>query len=187
MKNNKRIHLPKPLKPTQEAMMEIRKHEALKIYDECMKLLEEGEELKDENLTKTQRIGLKNLQKKVKDGYLIITQTDKSGRFAIFTREEYIRAGEKHTDKDKEVSLGYAEQNQQLLNGHMEWLSSVLNLGQQGNQQQRCKTNLLNHGLAICPMKLLLKDHKGWILDMGTPPPTRNLIAGNKGQKTTPD
>ena len=52
--------------------MEIRKHEALKIYDECMKLLEEGEELKDENLTKVQRIGLKNLQKKVKDGYLII-------------------------------------------------------------------------------------------------------------------
>ena len=37
MKNNKRIHLPKPLKPTQEAMIEIRKHEALKIYDECMK------------------------------------------------------------------------------------------------------------------------------------------------------
>ena len=51
MKNNKRIHLPKSLKPTQEAMMEILKHEALKIYDKCMKLLEEGEELKDENLT----------------------------------------------------------------------------------------------------------------------------------------
>ena len=101
MKNNKRIHLPKPLKPTQEAMMEIRKHEALKIYDECMKLLEEGEELKDENLTKTQRIGLKNLQKKVKDGYLIITQTDKSGRFAIFTREEYIRAGENTRTRTK--------------------------------------------------------------------------------------
>ena len=38
-----------------------------------MNLLEDGEELKDENQTKTQRIGLKNLQKKVKDGYLIIT------------------------------------------------------------------------------------------------------------------
>ena len=44
-------------------MIEIRKHEALKIYDECMKLLEEGEELKDKNLTKT-RIGLQNLDRK---------------------------------------------------------------------------------------------------------------------------
>ena len=138
MKNNKRMHLSKPLKPTQEAMMEIKKHEALKIYDECMKLLEEGEELKDKNLTKT-RIGLKNLHKKVKDGFLIIAQTDKSGRFAIFTREEYIRAGEKQTDKDKEVSLGYAEQNQQLLNGLMEWLSSVINLDNRGTSNSDAK------------------------------------------------
>ena len=40
MKNNKRIHLPRPLPPSQEAMMELRKIEALKIYDACMKLLE---------------------------------------------------------------------------------------------------------------------------------------------------
>ena len=37
----------------------------------------------------------------MKDGYIIITQTHKSGRCAIFTREEYNRAGEKHTDKDR--------------------------------------------------------------------------------------
>ena len=32
IKNIKRIHLPKPLKPTQESMMEIRKHRPLKTH-----------------------------------------------------------------------------------------------------------------------------------------------------------
>ena len=184
MKNNKRIHLPKPLLPNQEAVMELRKQEALKVFDACMALLEKKEELKDENLTDRQRRGLKSLKVKVKEGWLVITQTDKSGRFAVFSRDEYIRAGEEHTNKDREVTRDYATQNQQLLNGHMEWLTAVLNLGGQWDQQSRCKNNLLNHGLAVCPMTLLFKDHKGWTHDLGTPPPTRNLVAGNKGQNT---
>ena len=104
--------------------------------------------MKAYNLMERQRRGLNSIRLKMKDGLLIVTQTDKSSS-AIFTGEEYIRAGEKHTDKDGEVTMEYAEHNQQLLDGHMEWLSTIINICEQWNQMDRCRNNLLNHGLVV--------------------------------------
>jgi hypothetical protein len=79
-KRNKRIKLPKASSSLLEASMEIRRQAASKIYDECLKLLDDGvETVGMDNLTAGEKRGLKSLKKKVKDGNLLICQTDKGG------------------------------------------------------------------------------------------------------------
>jgi hypothetical protein len=48
-----------------------------------------------------------------------------------------------------------------------------------GGQEDRAVRNLLNHGLAVCPMTLLIKDHK--VFSIGETPPTRSVMGGNVG------
>ena len=49
------------------------------------------------------------------------------------------------------------------------------------NQRDRAVRNILNHGLAVCPLTLLIKDHKIWSVDSGDPPPSRPVVGGNVG------
>ena len=62
-----------------------------------MKLLDDGaEKVGMDNLTAGEKRGLKSL-KKVKEGSLLISQTDKSGRFCVMDREQY-RMPEQHPE-----------------------------------------------------------------------------------------
>ena len=68
MKGNKRVHLPKAGSPSLEAFLEIRRQEASRIFDECLKILEEGGEKEWDNLDHDERLGIKSLQKKGQKG-----------------------------------------------------------------------------------------------------------------------
>ena len=181
MKGNKRIFLPKAMEHDLEARMEIRRAEANRIFDECVKLLVDVSSKTEDNITKSERRGLISLQKRVKEGEIVICQTDKSGRLAVLTQEQYRASGEQHLKNTTEVDLGFAETNQSILNGNVEWWAGILNIGEHWDQKERCRRNLLNQGLAICPMRILYKDHKVWSMDLGTPPPSRSVVSGNKG------
>jgi hypothetical protein len=63
--------------------------------------------------------GLKKLKKKVKEGELVIVKSDKSGKFSVMSMNEYRRAGEDHTRKDREVTVDFLLNNQRKLNGHI--------------------------------------------------------------------
>ena len=63
------------------------------------------------------------------------------------------------------------------LNGHMRWWGAICCLGNNWSQEARCLSNLLNHGLGVCPMTILVKDHKTWDLI----PKTRPVMGGNEG------
>ena len=52
------------------------------------------------NLTKSEQRGLKSLRKRVNRGEVVVTETDKSKRYCILTREEYEKSGMKHTQKE---------------------------------------------------------------------------------------
>ena len=58
----------------------------------------------------------------------------------------------------------------------------MVNMGEYWNQEDRNRRNLMNHGLAVCKMTLLIKDHKSWAIN--ETPPNRSLMAGNKGGNT---
>ena len=179
MKGNKRIHLPKAGSPSLEAFLEIRRQEASRIFDQCVALL--GENAGWDNLDHEEKLGIKRLQKRVKNGEIVVCQTDKSGRFSILTREQYVKAGEKHTSKDREVNDTESAQIERNLNGHMRWWAWMTNLGSEWKNEDRCVRNLLNHGLAVCPMTLSIKDHKSWSVESGETPPTRSVMGGNVG------
>ena len=106
-----------------EAFLEVRRAEASKIFDECMHLLGHNKNNKDviENLTDEEKKDIKNIQKKVKNGEYVVCQTDKSGRFAVLTRQQYLDAGREHTMKDEEIDIHENADIEKTLNGHLKW------------------------------------------------------------------
>ena len=62
----------------------------------------------------------------MKNAEICITQTDKSGRLAILTRDQYLKAGYEHTSKDKELSWKNVKYLQNQINANVWWLSEIL-------------------------------------------------------------
>ena len=177
MKHNKRVTLPKSSDAQVEALIEVRRKRALQLYDMCRKKLGEGAEKGKDNLTMGERRGLKSLKKRVDEGEVVICQTDKSGRFCVLTREQYLEAGMVHVKNDRKISNEEQGEVERAVNGHMRWWGSIWGLGSNWKQESRCLSNLINHGLGTCPMTLLIKDHKTWSMV----PKTRSVMGGNEG------
>ena len=119
---------------------------------------------------------MRSLKKREASGDIIVCQTEKSGRFYVLTRQHYLEAGWKHTGKDRKISLEDQGEIKRSLNGHMRWYGSIWNLGSNWSQEARC-LRILSHGLGVCPMTLLIKDHKSWPIV----PPTRSVMGENEG------
>ena len=62
---------------------------------------------------------MKKLKKRVSDGELIICQTDKSSRFSVLSRKQYLDSGKQHTEKDKKITWKEAKYIQGQLNSHL--------------------------------------------------------------------
>ena len=134
------------------------------------------------NLKDEESKGLKSLKKRVAEGSIVVCQTDKSSRFAIMSIEEYEEAGRKHTDKDTEVSLNFMQENQRRINGHISMLLKTFMVGANWGHEARHRATKLTYSLSVAPLYLLFKDHKGWSVSLGTPPPTRPVASAGKGQ-----
>ena len=80
---------------------------------------------------------MNKLRKRVKNKEIVIFQTYKSGRFAVLTYEQYIKDGNAHTVKDREINLDKTEEIQRILNGHMRHWSKILNLRAEWDQEDR--------------------------------------------------
>ena len=135
------------------------------------------------NLEKKERQALKSLKKRIAEGELIIGQTDKSSRFAVMTRKQYLDAGKVHTNKDLKVGWQDVKYTQGQLNSHMWWVAKILGYGKRTDPERVLK-NLQNHYLELPEMALLVKDHKAWSPDKGVPVPTRPVVSGNRGLNT---
>ena len=84
-KHNTNIILPGPLTPTQEQEIECRRVEWNRIYDDFLKEFADEKDVQESNLTEEESKGLKELQKRVKDGSFVVFRSDKSGKFAIMS------------------------------------------------------------------------------------------------------
>ena len=58
---------------------------------------------KQETLNEQEQRGLKPLQRRIKDGEIIIMETEKSGRFSVCTLEDYLTAGDLHIQAGREI------------------------------------------------------------------------------------
>ena len=112
----------------------------------------------------------------------MVVKTDKSGRFAIMSMDEYERAGKVHTEKDLPVDLDFLQENQRRVNGYISMLCKIFQIGDAHNHKDRVRSLKITLSLSVAPMYLLFKDHKGWSLDTGTPPPARPVVSAGSGQ-----
>ena len=106
-------------------MMEVRRKRAAQLYDLCVRRLGEDSEKVKDNLSMMEKRGLKSLKKRVADGEIIVCQTDKSGKFCVLTREEYLEAGEVHASKDRKIDLEDQIEVDRAVNGHMRWWRDI--------------------------------------------------------------
>ena len=181
VKNNTRVILPRPMSALEESKLAVLRLEWNALFDRYLaeECGEGGEQTS--NLTAQERRGLKSLKQRVKDGEIVVLQTDKSGRFAVMSMKTYITAGEKHTAKDSEVGWEEVKENQSQLNGHVSMWLKVFRVGQKWNHAERIRETMLNNSMAVCPLYLLFKDHKGWSWRMGEAPPSRPVASGAVG------
>ena len=164
-----------------ESFLDVRRRDAEKVFDECMEMLtDKNERMCHNNLTASEARGLKSLKKRVGAKELVICQTDKSAKFCVLTREQYQKAAWKHTKNDRKITIDEHEEIQRSLNGHMEWWNVIWGFGSEWGQEDRGKRNLLNHGLSVCPLTLMIKDHKIWSLETEDPP-SRPVMGGKSG------
>ena len=198
-KLNKNVFLPKALEPDKEFECEQRRRAFIKVYDD---LLERKEKMKEQNITRTgkkekknnfrkktpksnisdEELGaIKSLKKKIEDGTIVITQTDKSSRFAVMTKSQYLLAGAEHTKKDRAVDWRTVSNIQERVNSHMWWLTNIVGYSK-NKEKKRMLKNVIDHGREVPEMILLCKDHKKW--DGVGPVPTRPVVSGNKGVNT---
>ena len=183
-KMNKSIKLPKPLSSDKEFECEIKKREYDKAFNKY-KSIEKRRNMKkkrDEpiNLTREENIALTDIKRKIKNGELYITSTDKSSRFAILNREQYLQAGNVHTSKDKKIGWNHVKYLQSQVNAHMWWLAKIVGYSKDTNPA-RMNRNIQGSSMEVPEMVLLVKDHKCWNPESKDPVPTRPVMSGNKG------
>ena len=98
-----RVTLPKPLKVVKEAEIEMRREIHNKISKEFRREKCDENGSQEDNLTKQERRGIRSLLKRREEGEIVIVLTDKSGKLCVMTKEDYLKLGEEHVKKDKEI------------------------------------------------------------------------------------
>ena len=116
---HRRTYMAKELTVEEEAKLEVQRNMWMKVYREYM---EENCD-KDGILTEQQKRGLKKLSKRIKDGEIVVTKTDKSGRFFVSMMEDYREKGMVHVGRDREISRKEVKEIERRLNGLAEiWI-----------------------------------------------------------------
>ena len=145
--------------------------------------IKRNKKLDDSNLSKREKEGLESLKKRVKEQEIVIAQTDKSSRFALMNRTQYLEAGYKHTSKDRNISWKEVKKLQTTTNNHVWWLSRILKYSHDTDRDRMTK-NIQDHAAEIPEMVLLVKDHKDWKEDSNKVVPTRPVVSGNNALNT---
>ena len=169
---NTRVTLPKGLPEDQEAHIEIRRSKYLEV---CRKYITNNCNQKGEqrsNLSKEELRGLISLKKRIKEGNLIIMNTDKSNKFGLTDIDTYRAMGRVHTSKDKKITRRELIEREKTLNSHCAMWNKMYNLGEDHDHSDRIHDSLVQHDQSLAVMSLLLKDHKE-----GNK--TRQVVSGN--------
>ena len=65
------------------------------IFNRAIKSISNGsnDDSSESNLSKAELKGLKSLQRRIKEGSIVVAETDKSRKFSVLSRKQYIDAG----------------------------------------------------------------------------------------------
>ena len=83
------------------------------------------------------------MSKKIKEGDIIICETDKSGKLCAVTRSAYLEMGLKHTVGDVEILNDEINKIQAKLRGHTSMWCKMAGVGSNWNHDKRIKDSLM--------------------------------------------
>ena len=93
----------------------------------------------------------------------------------------FIKAGMVNAEGYEEITMTDLKSNQRKLNGHVSMLIKIFGLVKVWNHDSRMRESMLSDALAVCPLWLLFKCHKGCEQKSGKVAPTRPVAGGNEG------
>ena len=96
-----RVTLPKPLSVRRESEIELRRECHDRVYQKYRQEFCNKDGEQKTNLTEDEKKGLKKIQKRIKEGDLVVMKTDKSGKMSVTDRENYVKMGQEHVKNDK--------------------------------------------------------------------------------------
>ena len=129
------------------------------------------------NVDKAQLSALKSLKTKVNNGEIIVMTTDKSGKLACESRDQYIASMQPHIANDQVISLEEKNNIENNINGHCIQFGRILKIGQNQGHWNRIKSALVNKFGHVPVLYGLKKDHK--TVAAGQPTPTRPVCGAN--------
>ena len=172
---NGRVYLPPALELDTEVQLHMLKQNLQKATE---KYKRENDEKED--LTSNERKGLKSLTSRVKNKDIVILSTDKSGRHAVDTPENYRESVEPHIRNDIEIDREEHDRSETIMNAHAYTWLKILRTGEKVGGKDRIKNNLKSRNSEYAVLSSLRKDHKV-IEDPIKGPPGRPLCSGNVG------
>jgi hypothetical protein len=117
-------------------------------------------EIKEGNLSKEEKEGKKKIIKRMKEGKIFITATDKSKKFVVTTPEIYKRAAMIHINKDHEIKWEELSKVEKEIDRHVRQMVRIFDVGSTHNQVGRCKQALVTEDRPPPNVKFYFKDHK---------------------------
>ena len=173
---NKRVVIPNAIKQEEEVKIQMLKQRLEEVTIEYV--MNDNKRNMLSNLSATQKEGLKTLKERKKNQEVVIFQTDKTNSFSVDTLDNYRVAGLCHTENDDVVDDEQRKHLEAVMNAHGIMWSRFLNAGENTNNHQRIKDNMLNENCEVAPLYTLRKDHKKEGIDYTsevTGPPTRPI------------
>ena len=180
-KHNTRSNPPRMAKTADELLLQGRRSGILDTFSQfrAERCGVSGKQKKS-NMTDEEMEGLRSLQKRIKNKEIVITTTDKSGKYAVTGVEAYKRAAAPHLT-DKHISWDEVKSIETFLNRHSIQIVKSLRMGTvHFKQEDRVQKAYTSKGAKPGVVYFLIKDHKqikpGEIL-----PPVRPVCSAKNG------
>jgi hypothetical protein len=118
--------------------------------------------------------------KRVKEGEILVTTTDKSKKIVVTTPDDYRKAAAVHIGKDKEVQWSELAKVEKEVDCNVRQLLKIFKVGEAHGQEARCKEALITEDRPPPGVRFCFKDHK--VLKEGeVVPPTRMVCGATEG------
>lgn len=131
------------------------------------------------NLTLPQMNGLKKIRKRIADNEIVVYTSDKSGKFTVDTKENYIRAMSPHTADMVPMTEGGVKKIESESNALAKIWVEMVGLGAGTGKSERINGNVSNKMTTAAPLYGLRKDHK--VVEEGREHPMRPVCGAVAG------
>ena len=123
----------------------MRKETHTRISEEYRRMNCDEKGRQENNLTREQQRGLKKLEKRKNNGEITITMTDKSSKMCMMRRDDYLKLGEDHVNKDRIIDRAELIKRERVLNQHSLSWCKMWRTGQDHGHEDRVRASKITN------------------------------------------